>query len=202
MTIPTTEQTSELAAVNEILASIGQAPVNSIDQTNPDVSIAFDTLKSVSREIQAEGWSFNKEHHYPLARDNNNQIAIPANMIQLDVSTKFGAIDAVRRDGKLYNRITHSYTFEQDLEGDVVWFFDWADLPIPIQDYITARASAITSSRLVGDNNQFGILSNREAKMRANAIEYDCNQGDYTYFGAPDTGNFYTSYQPFRALRR
>ncbi len=202
MTIPTTEQTSELAAVNEILASIGQAPVNSIDQTNPDVSIAFDTLKSVSREIQAEGWSFNKEHHYPLARDNNKEIAIPNNMLQLDVSTKFGAIDAVRRNGKLYNRNTHGYTFEQDLEGDVVWFFDWADLPIPIQDYITARAAAITSSRLVGDNNQFGVLSTREAKMRASAIEYDCNQGDYTYFGHPDNGNFYTAYQPFRALRR
>ena len=200
MAIPT--KASELAAVNEILASIGQAPVNSIDQTNPDVSIAFDTLLSVSREIQAEGWSFNKEHHYPLTRDNSNQIAIPDNMIQLDVSTKYGAIDAVRRDGKLYNRNTHSYTFEQDIEGDVVWFFDWTDLPIPIQDYITARASALTSSRLVGDSNQFGILSNREAKMRASAIEYDCNQGDYTYFGAPDTGNFYTAYQPYRALRR
>ena len=55
------------------------------NQTNPDVSIAFDTLKSVSREIQAEGWSFNKEHHYPLTRDNNKEIAIPNNMLQLDV---------------------------------------------------------------------------------------------------------------------
>lgn len=202
MAIPTTDQQSELDAVNQILASVGQAPVNTLDQTNPDVSIAFDTLNNVSREIQAEGWSFNKEYHYPLTRDTNDEIIIPNNVIQMDVSSKYGAIDTVRRNGKLYDRNKHSYTFTQDLEGDVVWLFDWADLPIPIQDYIVARASSITSTRLVGDAQQYQILSTREAKMRASAIEYDCNQGDYTYFGHPASGNFYNSYQPYRALRR
>lgn len=54
MSSPTTNAELELQAVNEILASVGQAPVTSLDQTNPDVAIANSTLKEVSREVQAE----------------------------------------------------------------------------------------------------------------------------------------------------
>ena len=46
MPIPTTNATQELPAVNQILASVGQAPVTTRDQTNPDVAIAYDTSVS------------------------------------------------------------------------------------------------------------------------------------------------------------
>ena len=65
MAFPTTDSPGELQAVNQILASVGQAPVTTLEQTNPDVAIAYDTLQQVSREVQAEGWTFNKEYHYP-----------------------------------------------------------------------------------------------------------------------------------------
>ena len=66
MPIPTTNATDELPAVNQILASVGQAPVTTLDQTNPDVAIVYDTLLQVSKEVQAEGWTFNKEFGYCL----------------------------------------------------------------------------------------------------------------------------------------
>ena len=69
MAFPTTNATQELPAVNQILQSCGQAPVTTLDQTNPDVAIAYQTLLEVSREVQAEGWSFNKEFHYEIYRD-------------------------------------------------------------------------------------------------------------------------------------
>jgi hypothetical protein len=37
---------------------------------------------------------------------------------------------------------------------------------------------------------------------RATAIEYDCNQGDYTIFGWRDGENYYNNYQPYNALAR
>ena len=51
MAIPTTNSASELPAVNQILQTVGQAPVTTLDQTNPDVAIAYDTLLQVSREV-------------------------------------------------------------------------------------------------------------------------------------------------------
>ena len=203
MSFPTTNAQTELKAVNEILASVGQAPVTTLDQTNPDVAIAYDTLLQVSREVQAEGWTFNREYNYPFKPDANKFIYIPNNVIALDLATDYRTYDAIRRDGRLYDKIKHTYEWNEDqLLCDVVWYFDWVDLPIPIQDYIVARAAAVTSSRIVGDPNQFQVIQQREAYTRAMALEYECNQGDYTFFGQPKGGNFYNSYQPYQALSR
>ena len=84
MAFPTTNSAQELPAVNQILQSCGQAPVTTLDQTNPDVAIAYQTLLEVSREVQAEGWSFNKELNYEMVPDTNNEILIPNNMLQID----------------------------------------------------------------------------------------------------------------------
>ena len=203
MPFPTTNAQTELQAVNEILASVGQAPVTTLDQTNPDVAIAYDTLTQVSREVQAEGWTFNKEFDYPFTPNTNNEIIIPNNVLQIDLTADYRDRDAVRRSGKLYDRTAHSYEWEDDkVRCDVVWYFDWTDLPVPIKDYIVARAASITSTRIVGDTSQYQMLQQKEAYMRAMALEYECNQGDYTFFGHPRGANYYNSYEPYKALYR
>jgi len=204
MAIPTTNATEELPAINQILASVGQAPVTTLDQTNPDVAIAYDTLLQVSREIQSEGWTFNKEQDYPFTPDSNNEILIPSNVLQIDISDGTGheEMDVIRRKGKLYDKQEHTYTFTEELKCDVVWLFDWVDLPRPIQDYITARASCFTVSRIVGDGQLYQMCMQKEAYCRAMALEYECNQGDYTFFGQPKDGNYYNSYKPYIALQR
>ena len=208
MPIPTTNATQELPAVNEILASVGQAPVTTLDQTNPDVAIAYDTLLQVSREVQAEGWSFNTEYHYPQTT-TNKQYVIPPNMLQVDLvqSSGTGNKNVVRREGKLYDKYNHTYDIRDDdtadnLELDVTWWFDWVDLPIPIQDYIVSRAAVIVSSRIVGDGGQYQMLQQKEAYTRAMALEYETQQGDYTFFGHPEGQNNYNSYQPYQTLAR
>ncbi len=205
MAFPTTNATQELPAVNEILASVGQAPVTTLDQTNPDVAIAYDTLLNVSREVQAEGWIFNKEEYYELTPDVNGEIVIANNILQIDLhDEKDNQYESVRRDGKLYDKVNHTYDWStwDKVACDIVWFFDWVDLPRPIQDYIVARAAAIVSSRIVGDPQQYQMLSQKEQWNRAQALEYECNQGDYTFFGHQRGKKVYDSYKPYQALYR
>jgi hypothetical protein len=204
MAFPTTNAQQELPAVNKILQSCGQAPVTTLDQTNPDVAIAYQTLLEVSREVQAEGWTFNKENHYKMVRNTDNEILIPNNILQIDATDNAENVelDVIRRSGKLYDKAHHKYTFDNDIEVDIVWLFDWVDLPRPIADFITARAATITSTRIVGDNNLYQILQQKEAFTRAMAMEYECNQGDYTFFGHAGNTNQYISYQPYKALIR
>ena len=38
--------------------------------------------------------------------------------------------------------------------------------------------------------------------MRAMAVEYECNQGDYTFFGTTSNNSKYNSYKPHTALIR
>ena len=205
MAFPTTNAAEELPAVNEILASVGQAPVTTLDQTNPDVAIAYDTLTNVSREVQAEGWTFNTEEFYELTPDGNGEIVIANNILQLDLHDEKGnQYETVRRNGKLYDKVNHTYDWStwEKVACDVVWLFDWVDLPRPIQDYIVARAAAIVSSRIVGDAQQYQILSQKEQWNRAQAMEYECNQGDYTFFGHQRGKKVYDSYKPYQALYR
>lgn len=204
MAFPTTNAQRELPAVNQILQSCGQAPVTTLDQTNPDVAIAYQTLLEVSREVQAEGWSYNKEYHYVMTPDTNNEILIANNILQIDATKNASNahMDVVRRDGKLYDKAHHTFTFHNKIECDITWLLDWVDLPTPIADYITCRAAATVSSRIVGDTNQYQILTQKEAAARAVAMEYECNQGDYTFFGHSGNTNTYNSYKPYNALYR
>ena len=204
MAYPTTNAQLELPAVNQILQSCGQAPVTTLDQTNPDVAIAYQTLLEVSREVQAEGWTFNKEGHYEMSPDNNNEILIANNILQIDLTKNAANAtkDVIRRSGKLYDKVKHTYKFTSAVLCDITWLFDWVDIPKPIADFITNRAASTVSSRIVGDGNQYQMLQQKEAFARAMAMEYECNQGDYTFFGHPGETNTYTGYKPYNALYR
>jgi hypothetical protein len=206
MPFPTTNATQELPAINQILTSCGQAPVTTLDQTNPEVAIAYETLLQVSREVQSEGWTYNKEYHYPMAVDANKEIPIPNNIIQIKLSenAQNSPYHAVKRSGKLYDRQNHRFTWEYSpIECDIIWEFDFIDLPEPIQNYIKAKAATIVSGRIVGDDDQYKRLQQEEIQQRALATEYETSQGQFTMFGHPqDAQNFYQSYQPFHALQR
>ena len=101
MSFPTTNDSNdqELRAVNQVLASIGQAPVTTlVDQTNPDVAIVSNTLDQVSREVQSEGWTFNKEFNYSITPNINDEIDWPADVLQTDISN----------DPSYYNKMNYN----------------------------------------------------------------------------------------------
>jgi hypothetical protein len=211
---------AELQAVNEILASIGQAPVTTIEaQTityedgstveaviNPEVAIAYDTLLQVSREVQAEGWTFNQEVEYPLTPDANGYLSLTGSMLQVDLSNTLAnsTYDPVVRNGRLYDRIGHTDVWDttKTYDADIVWYYDFIDLPQVFKDYITARASTRCAIRLVGDVNLTQTLASFETWRRSNCIEYECKEGDYTMFGFKQGDGYYNSYKPFKALAR
>ena len=175
-------------------------------QTNPDVAIALNTLREVSREVQSEGWSFNKESDYPITPDSSNEVVIANNILHMDLNRTYTQNldrDSINREGKLYDKTAHSFTWtDATLYVDIIWYFDWTSIPTVIQAFIIARAASIVSSRIIGDPNQYQILQQKEALAKSTALEYECNQGDYSFFGSPKGGNFYQSYQPFHTLQR
>jgi hypothetical protein len=175
-------------------------------QTNPDVAIALNTLREVSREVQAEGWSFNKEYDYPITPDSNNEVKISNDILQMDLNQSYTQNmnrDSINRGGKLYDRTKHSYKWtDETLYVDITWEMSWGSIPEPVQAFIVARAASIVSSRIIGDPNQYQMLQQKEAFARSMALEYECNQGDYTFFGSPKGENYYQSYQPYHTLYR
>jgi len=208
---PTIEQK---AAVNELLQSIGQAPVSTLDTSNPDVSIAWNTLVSTSREVQAEGWTFNTEKNVKLMRSATtgyvNYILLSQARTELRVDLARNVDNQnhssiIRSDGTnffLRDKENHSNTWTYDPLCDIVYYYDFETLPIPILTYIIARASTICSSRITGDSSQYQMLKEREDYCRVQAMEYETSQGDYSFFGMDTHKHGYTPYQPIDSLSR
>ena len=202
MPFPTYAVSTELDAVNQILSSVGQAPVTTINLQNPEVAIPFNTLKEVSKEVQLEGWSFNVERKVELS-PVNKQIRFPTNVLYYDSNEYHkGEFDLVRRNGVVYDRRNHTDKFSKNIYMDITWYWDFQDLPPAIQAYITARAARICAVKMISDANLQAMLEEQERMTRAFAIEQDCNQADYSMFGWRDGENYYNTYQPFQALRR
>ena len=202
---------TELDAVNSILMSVGESPVNTLTVQSPEVAIAQKTLQQVCREIQAEGWSYNTENDYPIDLDTNNQCIIPNNILQLDLNIfQHGKdYDVVRRSDngvmKVYDKKNHSFTFQNvsKLYFDIVWMIDFEDLPQAFKDYITTRASRIASNRMVNNPQSAKLLEQDEAGLRALALEYETKQGDYNIFSdAQYQHDANSTYRPFKVLRR
>ena len=204
---------TELSSVNSILMAIGQAPINRIykdtvgelSYVNPEVALVHKILLEVSADVQNEGWVFNREENYPFTADANGCIEVPNNILRMDVSENdvYRTTDLVKRQGKLYNKLTHSYDFDPQtvINFDLVWKWEYDELPSAFKRYITLRASGRAATQLVANPQLVQLLGTQELQARSVCMEYECNQGDHTFFGTPP-GTSYRSYQPYRTLAR
>ena len=211
MPYPTYAVSTELDAVNQILSSVGQAPVTTLDQQNPEVAIALNTLREISKQVQSEGWIFNIERHYEMTADAATfEIEYPSNALQIDANRDqhFDDYDPTRRDGKLYDRHKHTFEWKDEagaartIHVDIIWLVDFTEIPNAIQNYITARTAVMCAIKMVGDQQLVQLLQQQEINTRASALEYETQQGDYSMFGWKDGENYHVGYQPYAALQR
>ena len=210
---------TELSAVNSILGSIGQSPVTTLgtvttDATNtgqeivntyanPQIALIHNLLMEVTKDVQNEGWHFNKEDNVKRSPDDNGQYIIPNDYLRFDIHDGLydRNRDVVRKNGKLYDNVHHTDVFTQDFYFDITYLRNFDDIPSAIQRYIIARASVRAAVQLVSNSDLVQLLQLEEAKTLATAHEYDCEQGDHSFFGFPSESN-YRSYQPYKALIR
>ena len=204
---------TELDAVNSILMSVGESPVNTLTVQSPEVAIAQSTLRQVCREVQAEGWVFNTEHEYPITLDSSNHCVIPQNVLEIDLShARHGDhFNVIRKKDngitKLYDKIEHRFNFESVNESklycDIVWMIDFEDLPQVFKDYITVRASRIASNRMVSDPNASELIGTDEQLARALAVEYDTRVADHNIFSNQEyRTNPASVYRPYQVINR
>ena len=210
---------TELSAVNSILGSIGQSPVTTLgtvttDATNtgqeivntfanPQIALIHNLLMEVTKDVQNQGWHFNKEDDVKVSPDTNGNFIIPTNYLRYDIHDGLynRNRDVVRKNGKLYDNVLHTDVFTQDFYFDITYLLAFNDVPPAIQRYIIARASVRAATQLVSNADLVKLLQLEEEQTRATALEYDCEQGDHTFFGFPHESN-YRSYQPYKALIR
>ena len=191
---------TKLGAVNIVLSNIGMSPVNALTSANPMVATAETILDEVSVSVQSEGWVFNTERDYPFAINTEGKIAVPANILALDIDGT-SEFDLVQRGGFLYDKAGHTDVFADNVELDVIWCFDFDDLPEAVKQYITVRSANLFAGRAVGSQEAVRFGQQEEAAARAAVLEYETQQGDYNMLQS-ESGRNLRTYLPFDAVYR
>ena len=197
--------TTELEAINIMLAAIGEAPINSLTDTLPvDARTAQNTLTEVNKEVQSEGWSFNTEIDVTLTRDGSNQINLPINVLRVDANIhQHPTIDPIQRGLKLYDRQNNKYEFDEDLICTVVYYRDFDEITEQARRYINIKAARIFVDRLIGDQGLRTYTQEDETRARAILTESDYANADHNVLrGDPSLTNIFDTYNPSSALIR
>jgi hypothetical protein len=142
---------TELEAVNLMLAVIGEAPVSSLVVPGlADLTLARAILDETVREVQERGWEFNTETDYPLARDVSNFIAVPSNVLKLEIANASKHLDCVIRDTRLYDRGNHTFAFTENVKVNVTWLLSFPEMPQSARHYAAIRAARKFQRRMLG----------------------------------------------------
>lgn len=190
---------TELDAINRMLKSIGQAPVNSLSITGiSDVSKAIQDLQETSRDTQVAGWSWNTDRNYLLSPDVNGYIVIPQGTLDVDPEDRTRSV-VIRRNPvngqmSLYDQDGQTFIFSSAVPSTIIWGFAFDDLPQTARTYISTAAARRFQARVVGSQilDAFHAADEQRAWVLLQRGERRTR----------DTNAFRANLQSGRALRR
>ncbi|RVU03485.1 hypothetical protein EOE18_15290 [Novosphingobium umbonatum] len=166
----TTTPFSTLEAVNEMLMSIGQAPVNSLSVSVGDVNIAQSVLGIETRYVLLYGFAFNTDTSYPLTPDINKFIALPAGALRCDPTDSNQDL-VIRRHPTygmgFWDRANQTWQMGAAVPCEITWGYSFEDLPETARNYIAISAVRKFQKRTIGAPELDGFSQEDQARAWA-----------------------------------
>lgn len=186
-TISNINGTTELEAINSMLAAIGESPVTDINGTQADLQVAVNLLRNATREVQSVPWKFNYETGVQLAPAGTvvwtdvaanittlNVFTPPANTLSWKQSRFKGNGDLIltARPSKQYRVSTLPVVVLYDKKlnrdgADIAWYpyvwidvifgFDFDQMPESARRYATVVAGRRFTQQVVGSETMAGF---------------------------------------------
>lgn len=188
MTITT--RTTELEAVNTILSTVGEAPLNTLTGSLPvDGTMARNILNEINREVQSQGWHFNTHYKATLSRNGSNEIPVASNVLRVELDQNRyskSSYDIVQRNNFIYNLAKNQNTFDTDFQNVIiVYLLDFSDIPEQAKRYITIRSARVFHDRTLGATTLHKYSQEDEARALIVLKQAEASTGDYTIFDNP-----------------
>lgn len=170
----------KLDAVNEIIGTIGESPIPSLEDVyNIDAINAIRLLDKNNKIEQARGWSWNIEKDVVLNPDvDSKRIYWQDDFLFLKGSSNE---NYVKRGNYLYDADNKTFEFTGSITVDCVRFVDFEDMPEVMQEYIIAKTSRQFQARYLGDPAlaQEAFQAEQEAWARLQEFELDRNRFNF-----------------------
>ena len=188
---------TKLDAVNEILASIGEDPVNSLSSGLPDAELAESFLDKENRRIQLKGWQCNTLNDYELTKNDDSMFVLPDNTLKVDTVNPHGPrktstpppnayINAAMRrssddtkwimwDG---DNNTETWDNETTLTVTLVQFLEFANLTPALQIYVWTSAAHRFQKSTMGSAALHNFTKEDVAMAEVDAVNEDLENED------------------------
>jgi hypothetical protein len=130
-----------------------------------------------------QGWSFNSDREYSLT-PSGNKIDVPASAAFIDPT--YGENYTMRWDSsgtpalRLYDNDTRSFDeFEQDVKVDVIWFFEYEEVPQHVRQYVVNKAARKFQSGIMASQILYEFTREMETESYATFRRLELRQKDY-----------------------
>lgn len=147
-----------LDVINEMLGTMGQAPLNTLDDPHPMRGACLSTLAKNSRNVQAVGWWFNRESLTITPSVLDSGLYLPGDVISVfvphDKNTGEVLANVVQRGRRLYDTEKGSYVFTSAVTVELRRLLEFEDLPEVAAAYIAARAVKEFQLKYDGDSQK------------------------------------------------
>jgi hypothetical protein len=139
-----------LTVVNDMLGTMGEAPLNAIDDPHPYRAAALSILDRVNREFQARGWWFNREALTLSPGALDSSIYLPGDTINVRTTDR----NIVQRYRRLYNLDGGTYEFDADQDVTLIRLVPFEQVPELYAGFCAAESVMRFQKRYDGDSEK------------------------------------------------
>ena len=155
-----------LSVVNRMLGTMGEAPLNSLEESHALLSAMQGALDSASDTIQADGWWFNMEDLDLTPNPTDQSVYLPNDCL----SVRTPKYNLVKRGNRIYNLTGGTYVFtESKLSLEMNRLVPFEDLPEIAAAYIANQAILDFQADYDGDTAKARQLSAKLAQSKVAA---------------------------------
>ena len=190
---------TKLQGVNDMLWSIGESPVQSLESGLGDAEQAESILDRMSRQIQLKGWHLNTLRAHELSQNAAFQFVLPVNTLKVDTVNPRGArrrstprhsgtVNAVMKrseDDTMWllfdvdnNTESWENASEDTLTVDLVLLLEFANLGPALQMYVWTMAAHRFQKGAVGSKVLQEATVEDVADALAQAVQEDVMNED------------------------
>lgn len=139
---------TELEVINSVLSTVGDSPVQSLDDEYAPVFIIKQMMNNISRDMQTMKYWFNTEYDVTLTPNTLTQKTIlPFNILHFEpTETQY-----VARGLTVYDRVNRTSTIEEDITADICLMLEFEELPQVARKYIQAVCKAQYNDEYLGE---------------------------------------------------
>ena len=145
---------SQLEVVNACLATMGETPLNTLEDDHSYKAAALSYLHQANRIEQKRGWWFNSEYVELVSDDISNYLYIPGDAIAVKTIDRWYVPPFAQRGKRLYNVSKNTYEWEHPVCVDIVRLLSFDDLPFHAADVVGYGTVMRFQREYDGDGNR------------------------------------------------